>query len=43
MHLSQVPLGATDAEIVCFAKMKDNMGWGAGYTVIDGLLQSMQA
>jgi hypothetical protein len=38
------PLDATDAEIACFVDMKDNMrgGWGAGYTVIDGLLQSMQ-
>lgn len=40
VRLSQVPLEASDAEIACFAQMKDNMGggWGQGYVLIDELL-----
>jgi uncharacterized protein YndB with AHSA1/START domain len=45
VRLSQIPLDATDAEIACFAKMKDGMsgGWGSGYTIIDELLTKLQA
>lgn len=45
MHLSQIPLEATDAEIACFAKMKDGMsgGWGSGYAIIDKLLAELRA
>lgn len=44
VRLSQVPLDATDAEIACFAKMKDGMsgGWGGGYAIIDELLLELQ-
>lgn len=40
VRLAQVPLDATDAEIACFAKMKDGMagGWGKGYAIIDEML-----
>ena len=40
VRLVQVPLDATDAEIECFAKMKDGMagGWGKGYEIIDEIL-----
>jgi uncharacterized protein YndB with AHSA1/START domain len=40
VRLSQSPLDATDAEIACFAQMKDGMsgGWGGGYALIDELL-----
>lgn len=40
VRLTQVPLDATDAEIECFAKMKDGMagGWGKGYEIIDEIL-----
>lgn len=45
VRLSQIPLDATDAEIACFAKMKDGMsgGWGKGYEIIDELLTELQA
>ncbi len=45
VRLSQIPLDATDAEIACFAKMKDGMsgGWGSGYAIIDELLAELQA
>lgn len=44
VRLAQVPLDATDAEIACFAKMKDGMsgGWGMGYEIIDQVLQELQ-
>lgn len=44
VRLSQIPLAATDAEIACFAKMKDGMsgGWGSGYAIIDALLSDLQ-
>ena len=40
VRLSQTPLDATDAEIACFAEMKDGMagGWGKGYELVDELL-----
>lgn len=45
VRLSQIPMGATDAEIACFAKMKDAMsgGWGSGYAIIDDILVKMQS
>jgi uncharacterized protein YndB with AHSA1/START domain len=44
VRLSQIPLDATDAEIACFAKMKDGMsgGWGSGYTIIDEVLAELK-
>ena len=43
VRLTQVPLEASDAEIACFAQMKDNMGggWGQGYALIDELLKTL--
>ena len=45
VKLSQVPIEATDAELACFTKMMAGMdnGWGAGYTILDGLLAELQA
>lgn len=45
VRLTQVPMEATEAEIACFAKMKDGMsgGWGGGYALIDELLGEMKA
>lgn len=45
VRLSQIPLDATDAEVACFAKMKDGMsgGWGGGYAIIDEILTKLQA
>ncbi len=45
VRLSQIPLEATDAEIACFAKMKDGMsgGWGKGYEIIDAMLAEVGA
>ena len=45
VRLSQIPLDATDAEIACFAKMKDGMsgGWGGGYAIIDDVLAELKA
>lgn len=44
VRLTQVPVDATDAEIACFAKMKDGMsgGWGSGYAIIDEMLIELQ-
>lgn len=44
VRLTQIPLEATDAEIACFAKMKDGMsgGWGKGYEIIDDVLTGLQ-
>ena len=44
VRLCQVPLDATDAEIACFARMKDNMsgGWGMGYKVVDEVLAELK-
>ena len=43
VRLSQVPLNASEAELACFAEMKDNMGggWGQGYALIDELLKTL--
>ena len=45
VRLSQIPMDATDAEIACFAKMKDGMagGWGKGYEIIDQVLAELSA
>ncbi|MEM9621536.1 MAG: SRPBCC domain-containing protein [Pseudomonadota bacterium] len=45
VRLTQTPFNATEAEIACFAKMKDGMrgGWGKGYEVIDAVLAELQA
>ena len=45
VRLTQVPVDATDAEVACFAKMKDGMsgGWGMGYKLVDELLEELQA
>ncbi len=45
VRLAQIPVDATDAEIACFAKMKDGMsgGWGSGYAIIDELLAELKA
>ena len=44
VRLSQIPLDATDAEIACFAEMKDNMsgGWGMGYKIIDEVVAELK-
>ena len=43
VRLSQVPMNASEAELACFAEMKDNMGggWGQGYALIDELLKTL--
>jgi uncharacterized protein YndB with AHSA1/START domain len=43
--LSQVPLDATNAEIVRFGETMSGMdkGWGSGYVLIDELLVELQA
>lgn len=43
VRLTQTPHEATEAEIACFAKMKDGMsgGWGMGYKLIDEILADM--
>jgi len=45
VHLSQVPLEATDAEITCFAAAMAGMdkGWGSGYAMMDEMFVEMQA
>jgi uncharacterized protein YndB with AHSA1/START domain len=45
VRLSQVPLDATDAEIVRFGETMSGMdkGWGSGYVLIDELLIELQA
>ena len=45
VRLTQVPLDATDAEMACFAQMKDDMkgGWGMGYGIIDDVLAGFKA
>lgn len=44
VRLHQVPVDATEAEIACFARMKDGMskGWGSGYEIIDTILAELQ-
>lgn len=43
--LTQEPLGATDAELACFAETMSGMdnGWGSGYKIIDEILAQLQA
>lgn len=41
VRLSQIPLDATDAEIACFAQMKDGMS--GGYAIIDDVLADLKA
>lgn len=45
VHLRQLPIDATDAELACFAEMMAGMtgGWGSGYMIIDELLVEMAA
>lgn len=45
MRLTWVPFEATDAEIACFAGAMDGFGsgWGAGFTILDGLLAELKA
>jgi hypothetical protein len=45
VRLSQVPLDATDAEIVRFGETMSgtDKGWSAGFALIDALLVEMQA
>lgn len=45
VRLSQIPLDATEAEIACFSKMKDQMsgGWGGGYSIIDKVLAELKS
>lgn len=41
VHLEQIPVDASEAEIACFAEMMGNMdfGWGKGFDLIAGLLE----
>lgn len=43
--LTQVPVNASNAELVCFEKFMRRMdgGWGSGYTIIDGILAELVA
>jgi len=45
VHLTQVPLEATDAEIACFTAPMAGMdkGWGSGYELIDDILVELQS
>jgi len=45
VHLSQLPIEATDAEIACFAAAMAGMdhGWGGGYAIMDELFVELQA
>lgn len=45
VRLHQVPVDATEAEIACFAQMKDGMskGWSSGYEIIDTVLTELKA
>lgn len=45
VRLTMVPLNATDAEIVCFAKAMGGLdnGWGSGFAIIETMLAEMQA
>ncbi len=44
VHLSQIPMEASDAELACFAEAMSNMdgGWGSGYAIIDEILKELQ-
>ncbi len=45
VRLSQIPIGASDAEIACFTSTMSGMdnGWGKGYTIIDEMLTEMRS
>lgn len=45
VRLSQVPMGASEVEIACFADKMSGMdqGWGSGYTILDEMLAELQA
>jgi uncharacterized protein YndB with AHSA1/START domain len=45
VRLSQIPMRATDAEIVCFAASMAGMdkGWGGGYAMVDELLADLRS
>ncbi len=45
VRLTWTPFEATDAEIACFEGAMDGLdrGWGAGYALLDKLLEEMQA
>jgi uncharacterized protein YndB with AHSA1/START domain len=45
VRLSQVPMDATDAELICFAKVMARMdkGWGSGYAILDQMLVELQS
>lgn len=45
VRLIQVPMDATDAEITCFANAMAGMdgGWGKGFSMLDDILQEIQA
>lgn len=40
VHLSQIPIDATDVQIASFAEKMSGMdkGWGSGYTILDKVL-----
>jgi uncharacterized protein YndB with AHSA1/START domain len=45
VRLTQVPEGATEAEIACFTQTMSNMdgGWGKGYEVVDQILEELRS
>lgn len=45
VRLTQIPVGASDAETACFAQMMQGMskGWGSGYAIIDDILAELQS
>ncbi len=45
VHLSQIPIDATDTEIARFAAMMAGMdkGWGSGYVIMDEMFVELQA
>ena len=45
VRLSQIPVDASAAEISCFAEKMAFMdqGWGSGYTILDEMLEELQA
>lgn len=45
VRLTQVPMGATEAEIACFASAMAGMdnGWGKGFSILEEMLQEMRA
>jgi len=45
VRLTQVPVGASEAENACFAQMMEGMskGWGSGYTIMDEIFAELQS